>query len=63
MKTLAPFALVGLFARLASAVTSIEIQGSQFVNPKTNERFVIVGVDYQPGGGKFIYAVSRVVLG
>jgi len=50
MKTLAPFALVGLFARLASAVTSIEIQGSQFVNPKTNERFVIVGVDYQPGG-------------
>jgi len=50
MKIFAPFALVGLFTRLASAVTSIEISGSQFINPKSGDRFVIVGVDYQPGG-------------
>lgn len=37
-------------ATLAAAVTPLEVQGNFFVNPKTNTRFQIVGVDYQPGG-------------
>jgi hypothetical protein len=37
-------------ATLAAAVTPLEVQGNFFVNPKTNTRFQLVGVDYQPGG-------------
>ncbi len=42
--------LVALGATLAAAVPSLEVHGSQFVNPKTNDRFQVVGVAYQPGG-------------
>jgi 1,3-beta-glucanosyltransferase GAS3 len=31
-------------------VQSIEIQGSDFVNPATGDRFQLLGVAYQPGG-------------
>ncbi|EEQ30125.1 Glycolipid anchored surface protein 4 precursor [Microsporum canis] len=41
--------LCGLFSAVA-AVTPVDVQGSQFVNLKTNTRFQMVGVDYQPGG-------------
>lgn len=32
------------------AVTPIEVQGADFVNSKTGERFYVVGIAYQPGG-------------
>lgn len=35
---------------MVSAVPSLEIEGSDFVNPKTGDKFEIVGVAYQPGG-------------
>ncbi|EFQ97072.1 1,3-beta-glucanosyltransferase gel2 [Nannizzia gypsea CBS 118893] len=41
--------LCGLLSAVA-AVTPVEVQGSQFVNPKTKARFQMIGVDYQPGG-------------
>ncbi|KAJ5638224.1 1-3-beta-glucanosyltransferase gel2 [Penicillium lividum] len=34
----------------AAAVTTLEVDGKDFVNSKTKERFQIIGVDYQPGG-------------
>lgn len=34
----------------ALAVTSLTIEGSDFVNPITKDRFQILGVAYQPGG-------------
>lgn len=37
-------------AASVAALTSLEIQGSQFVNPKTGDAFQIVGVAYQIGG-------------
>ncbi|KAI6085637.1 glycoside hydrolase family 72 protein [Hypoxylon rubiginosum] len=37
-------------ATLAAAVTSLEVQGSQFVNSKTGDQFQIVGMAYQIGG-------------
>jgi 1,3-beta-glucanosyltransferase GAS3 len=43
-------ALVAFSATLAAAVTSLEVQGSQFVNPSTGDAFQIVGMAYQPGG-------------
>ncbi|KAJ5813456.1 1-3-beta-glucanosyltransferase gel2 [Penicillium pulvis] len=42
----AAFALMGT----AAAVTTLEVDGKDFVNSKTKERFQIIGVDYQPGG-------------
>ncbi|RDW75080.1 putative beta (1-3) glucanosyltransferase [Coleophoma cylindrospora] len=42
-------ALLGLCS-VAAAVTSLTIEGSNFVNPTTGDRFQIVGVAYQPGG-------------
>ncbi|RAK97500.1 1,3-beta-glucanosyltransferase gel2 [Aspergillus ibericus CBS 121593] len=44
------FAAACAFATTASAVTPIEVKGSDFVNSKTGDRFQILGVDYQPGG-------------
>ncbi|KAL1302756.1 hypothetical protein AAFC00_003105 [Neodothiora populina] len=32
------------------AVNTIEVRGQDFVDSVTNDRFVIIGVDYQPGG-------------
>ncbi|PIA89529.1 1,3-beta-glucanosyltransferase gel2 [Cercospora beticola] len=46
------YLLAGLsaLATLAAAVDPVEVQQQQFVITKTGERFMIVGVDYQPGG-------------
>ncbi|KAF1347782.1 Glucanosyltransferase-domain-containing protein [Delphinella strobiligena] len=38
------------FLASVSAVNPIEVKGSNFVDSETSDRFVIVGVDYQPGG-------------
>ncbi|KAG5997256.1 hypothetical protein E4U43_002693 [Claviceps pusilla] len=43
-------ALVALGSSLVAAVPSLEIEGSEFVNPKTGNKFEIVGIAYQPGG-------------
>ncbi|KAG5973145.1 hypothetical protein E4U55_000654 [Claviceps digitariae] len=43
-------ALVALGASLAAAVPLLEIEGDEFYNPKTGEKFEIVGIAYQPGG-------------
>ncbi|OJJ45063.1 hypothetical protein ASPZODRAFT_17975 [Penicilliopsis zonata CBS 506.65] len=37
-------------AGTAAAVETLEVLGKDFVNSKTQERFQIIGVDYQPGG-------------
>ncbi|KAH8427152.1 1,3-beta-glucanosyltransferase gel2 [Aspergillus melleus] len=37
-------------ATTAHAVTPIEVEGKDFVNSDTGDRFQIIGVDYQPGG-------------
>ncbi|KAL2160845.1 hypothetical protein VTH06DRAFT_1042 [Thermothelomyces fergusii] len=42
--------LLALGATLAAAVQPLEVRGKYFVNPKTGNRFQIVGVAYQPGG-------------
>lgn len=42
--------LVTLCAHIATAVQTIEIKGSDFVNSVTGDRFQLVGVAYQPGG-------------
>lgn len=48
---LARAALAALGAATSvAAVTSLEVQGSQFVNPTTGKAFQIVGVAYQIGG-------------
>ncbi|KAK4189934.1 Glucanosyltransferase-domain-containing protein [Podospora australis] len=43
-------ALIALGATLAAAVQPLEVRNNHFVNPKTGNRFQIVGVAYQPGG-------------
>ncbi|AEO71742.1 6b521abe-38bd-4a16-8ac0-d49076d4659c [Thermothielavioides terrestris] len=43
-------ALLALGATLAAAVQPLEVKDQYFVNPKTGNRFQIVGVAYQPGG-------------
>lgn len=43
-------ALLACFAPLAAAVTSLEVSGTDFVNPDTGKKFQIVGIAYQPGG-------------
>ncbi|KXJ96426.1 glycoside hydrolase family 72 protein [Microdochium bolleyi] len=43
-------ALLALGASVVAAVPSLEIQGNQFVNPKTGKAFQIAGMAYQPGG-------------
>lgn len=45
----AAVAALGAAASVA-ALPSLEVQGSQFVNPKTGDAFQIVGVAYQIGG-------------
>ncbi|KAL2886949.1 1 3-beta-glucanosyltransferase gel2 [Ceratocystis lukuohia] len=44
------YALAALGASLVAAVPTLEVQGNSFVNPKTGNRFQLLGVDYQPGG-------------
>jgi hypothetical protein len=43
-------AVLAFCAKQAVAVPPLEVQGADFVNPKTGNRFQIVGVAYQPGG-------------
>ncbi|KAK8077909.1 1-3-beta-glucanosyltransferase gel2 [Apiospora saccharicola] len=43
-------ALVAFGATIAAAVPALEAHGNQFVNPKTNDVFQIVGMAYQIGG-------------
>ena len=43
-------ALLALGASLVSAVPVLEVKDNHFYNPKTGNRFQIVGVAYQPGG-------------
>lgn len=43
-------AAVALWATAVGAVPSLVVQGSQFVNPNTGDRFQVAGVAYQPGG-------------
>ncbi|KAL1645162.1 Glycolipid anchored surface protein 4 precursor [Diplodia intermedia] len=47
---LVKYLLPALLAGSAAAVNTLEINGQDFVDPKTNKRFYIIGVDYQPGG-------------
>ncbi|CAK7270448.1 Glycolipid anchored surface protein 4 precursor [Sporothrix epigloea] len=43
-------ALLGFGVKLAAAVVSLEVKGSDFVDPSNGDRFQVVGVAYQPGG-------------
>ncbi|KAK4214494.1 Glucanosyltransferase-domain-containing protein [Rhypophila decipiens] len=43
-------ALLALGATLAAAVQPLEVKDNYFINPKTGNRFQIIGVAYQPGG-------------
>ncbi|EOD48262.1 Glycolipid anchored surface protein GAS1 [Neofusicoccum parvum] len=47
---LSKYLLASLVASTAVAVNPIEINGQDFVDTKTNKRFYVIGVDYQPGG-------------
>ena len=42
--------LVALAASLAAAIPQLDIQGNEFYNSKTGEKFQVVGVAYQPNG-------------
>lgn len=42
--------MLALCATVTLAVQTIEIQGSDFVNSVTGDRFQLLGVAYQPGG-------------
>lgn len=42
--------LLPLLADTVYALNSVKVSGQDFVDSKTNDRFVIIGVDYQPGG-------------
>ncbi|MCJ1282943.1 hypothetical protein MMC26_002269 [Xylographa opegraphella] len=42
--------LFALWVSIVFAVQPIEVQGSEFVNSVTNQRFQVIGVAYQPGG-------------
>jgi hypothetical protein len=44
------FTAICALAGSAAAVTPLKVQGKDFVNSKTGDRFQILGVDYQPGG-------------
>jgi hypothetical protein len=39
-----------LFTVINAQVFPIEVRGHQFIDTKTNQPFLIKGVDYQPGG-------------
>ena len=41
---------MALGAAVVNAVPPLEVQGTDFVNPDTGNKFQIVGMAYQPGG-------------
>ncbi|KAH0019476.1 glycoside hydrolase family 72 protein, partial [Aureobasidium melanogenum] len=41
---------LALLAGLTAAVDPVEVRGQDFVNSVSGDRFVVIGVDYQPGG-------------
>ncbi|KAK0674748.1 Glucanosyltransferase-domain-containing protein [Cercophora samala] len=43
-------ALLALGATAVAALQPLEVKGQDFINPKTGNRFQIVGMAYQPGG-------------
>lgn len=45
-----PVVSLALLAGLTAAVDPVEIRGQDFVNSVSGDRFVVIGVDYQPGG-------------
>lgn len=44
------FTFLCALAAAALALNAIEVHEQEFIDSVTNERFVIIGVDYQPGG-------------
>ena len=44
----AAVALCALYASAALAVNTLKVQGSNFVDTVTNQRFEIIGVEYAP---------------
>ncbi|KAK3681488.1 Glycolipid anchored surface protein 4 precursor [Vermiconidia calcicola] len=44
------FSALGFLAATASALNTIEVNNQEFIDSKTGDRFMIIGVDYQPGG-------------
>ncbi|KAK3344162.1 Glucanosyltransferase-domain-containing protein [Lasiosphaeria hispida] len=51
-------ALLALGATLVAAVPPLVVKDNYFINPKTGNRFQIVGVAYQPGGSSGYDATS-----
>lgn len=43
-------ATLGGLAATATALNAIEVQEQEFIDPNTGDRFIVLGVDYQPGG-------------
>lgn len=43
-------ASLGAFATTTLALNPIEVHEQQFIDSKTGDRFMVLGVDYQPGG-------------
>ncbi|KAI9677138.1 MAG: 1 3-beta-glucanosyltransferase gel2 [Bathelium mastoideum] len=43
-------ATLGLLAGAAVAVNPVVMKGADFVDSTTNDRVMVIGVDYQPGG-------------
>lgn len=41
---------LALFTSFSHALNQVTIKGQDFIDTKTNQRLVILGVDYQPGG-------------
>ncbi|KFY82184.1 hypothetical protein V500_10746 [Pseudogymnoascus sp. VKM F-4518 (FW-2643)] len=50
MKRAAQIALLALCAQVATAVTPLIVNGTDFVNSVTGQRFQVIGAAYQPGG-------------
>lgn len=46
------------FATTVSALSPLQVNGRNFVNPQTKQRFQIIGIDYQPGGSSGITETS-----
>lgn len=47
---LTALASLGALATTALALNPIEVHEQQFIDSKTGDRFMVLGVDYQPGG-------------